>query len=81
MTKAVPRGVASIMLAAWLCGAAFAQYPARPIPKITSITVDPSIPVVGPDHTTNINVYPNYGLSTLADEHSTIFPPQTLGRH
>jgi hypothetical protein len=78
MSKACPRGVAAIILAAWVCGAALAQSPIRRIPKITSITVDASIPVVGPDQTTSINVYPNFGLSTLSDEHSTIFPPSTL---
>ncbi len=67
----------SLLLSALLglCGAAKAQ---TAVPKITSITVDSSIPVAGPDHVTSINIYPNFGLSTLSDEHSTIFPPATL---
>src|SRR5579863_1917392 len=77
MSAAVRGGVA-ITLALGLYGSALAQTPSKAIPKITSITVDPSIPVVGPDHVTSINVYPNFGLSTLADEHSTIFSPSTL---
>jgi hypothetical protein len=48
------------------------------IPKIASINVDADIPVMGPDGVTNISHYPNYGLTTLADEHSTALPPWTL---
>jgi len=45
--------------------------------KIDHITVDASLPVLGPDTTTlGINQYVGGGI---ADEHSTIFKPGTLG--
>jgi hypothetical protein len=41
--------------------------------KIASITVQPGLPVLGPDHATVLNSYG--GLTTASDEHSTILPP------
>src|SRR5215471_17726297 len=64
------------LLALAICFCAFAQVPLALGQKISSIDVGPSLPVLGPDHTTPINSYG--GLTTLSDEHSTVFPPGTL---
>ncbi len=61
----------ALFLAAFLGAVAPGEPPQKL--KIASITVQPSLPVLGPDHVTVLNAYG--GLTTASDEHSTILPP------